>query len=163
MSSGFTGMTFSPRFNPPSSSASSLAARQMRANEAQQKWARGLTDKLIGQYQTAYNTALAANESRYKDILAGYGQMYDYERQDINTRYGQMANAGQQDLTSRGLAGTTVLPTMRLAYEKNRGDAVARMQNSLNQRRLDFMERRTDAYPNFGMLANLSQGLGYGA
>lgn len=115
---------------------------------------------LMYKYQKAFNEAKAANEERYEQILAelaGYGTQREA---DIRTGYGHQLSQMQQDLVSRGLTGTTVKPSITASVYGNMEDAISRMKEDLLMQRLGFMERRTDTYPDYGMMANLLQGYG---
>lgn len=132
---------------------------------------------LYGAYQSAYNAAQSANLSRYSDILGQYGALYgrtmtgleglgDEQRRAISSRYGALAGANQQDLVSRGLAGTTVLPSMRLGVERQKTQELNALEEQLRRERmgydvaltgerLGFMERRTDQYPDYGPMMSM--------
>lgn len=140
--------------------------------------------RLMDEYQKAYDEARAANEARYADILKGYQGRYgsvmgmfegmgDQARRDIRRDYTNLMGAGQQDLVSRGLTGTTILPTMRMGYEREMQGALGRHEEQLRRERLGyeaglsadtlgFMERRTDTYPDYAMMANLAMAYGQG-
>lgn len=137
---------------------------------------------LINQYQQAYDQAKKANETRYNEILGGYRSRRDralsdlagsgdQERKDIAQEASNFEGRMGQDAVSRGLAGTSVLPAGKLAAAKFKTDATGRLDERLRQQRisldsgldqdtLQFMERRNDTYPDFEMLAKLSQGMG---
>lgn len=141
---------------------------------------------LSGSYDRAMAEAKAANEARYQRILGGYDDLLSQAKTelaglgsqgaaDINTAYaGQASQVGQQ-LVNSGLYGTTVLPTMQMGVERERlaaqnrlAEQVAQQRLSvlgdLGQQRLNFMERRTDEYPDTNQLISLSQGAGqYGS
>lgn len=111
-------------------------------------------------YQKAYSAALEANESRYQEILAGLETAGAQETKDIGTAYAGAEAAGQQDLVSRGLANTTMLPTMRTGVATAKTSALGRLKERLLQQRLGFMERRTDAYPSMDQFLQLMMGQG---
>lgn len=132
--------------------------------------------------QGAYEAARRANERRYQEILGGYGQRYEdvmgalqgyggQARADILQRGESMKAGALQDLVSRGLAGTTILPTVRAGIERQTagnlarqaetmGMSVAGMMAQLSGQRLGFMERREDMYPNLGMYYGMLQNYG---
>lgn len=115
-------------------------------------------------YQSSYDEAKAANEQRYQDILKGYEQQGQQAVADVNSAYDAAESRGAQDLVSSGLAGTTVLPSMRAGIAKQKTAAVGRLKESLLADRLGFMERRTDQYPDYSQLLQLAmlQGRGNG-
>ena len=118
--------------------------------------------RLAAQAQTASDEATAANESRYQEILSGYGISRDAEAADIRSDWQGQATQGDQDLISSGLAGTTVRPTMRAAYQRGETADLGRLNERVRRDRLGFMERRTDAYPNQGLLAQIMASIGAG-
>ena len=140
---------------------------------------------LLNQYNAAYAQARAANEARYAEILGGYTQMLSdalqtmegmgaQEAKDIAADWGAKTQADLTDLTSRGFAGSTVMPSIKTGGERQKQDALARLRERLRQQRLSvqtgiqgqklgFMERRTDTYPDMGMYASLAKGLGNAA
>lgn len=137
----------------------------------------GNTASIISDYEAKYNTARQANESRYQDILNQYRSRYDramqnlegagtQQRADLNTQYDALGSRTGQDLVSRGLAGTTIAPSMQAGVERERAGARGRLDETLlNQRlqtdanlsadTLSFMERRTDAYPDANLYARM--------
>src|SRR3990167_7182403 len=141
-----------------------------------------LLGDLSGGFQNAQDAATAANEGRYRSILEGYGDVYkramgtvagvsNQDRMDLNRQYERAKGQGEQDLLNRGLGNTTVRSNVMRGYEEdlaagNRRLSDARMREmigldtSLSQGALDFAERRTDAGPDYGQLAQLGQGLG---
>jgi hypothetical protein len=89
--------------------------------------------------------------------------MGESERAGIERRWDVAASRAHSDLVSRGLAGTTVAPTMAMGIERERGAALggleerlARMRlgydTAITQARLGAMERREDVGPDYGML-----------
>ena len=120
-------------------------------------------------YLDAYNSAKAANEQRYKDILTGYQTRYNQfnqgaaglrddvlngyearyqrglsnleglgtqEKNDILRQYGELGAANQQDMTTRGLTGTTIMPTMRQGIMREQQAALSRVNERLQNQRL---------------------------
>lgn len=139
---------------------------------------------LYGSYQTAYDEARQANVGRYEGILGQYGALHtramgllenlgDQERSDIRQRYAGREATGMQDLVSRGLSGTTLLPNLRMGVERDQSAELRRLGEGLRRERLGydvgltqsklgFMERRTDAYPDYGQLMQLAMARGQG-
>jgi len=148
------------------------------------------------QQQQAFDAANAANESRYQSILSGFGTRESALRSafaqqssllagqgktaaaDITRRFVGERSRGMQGLVSAGLYGSTVAPTMGIAYQRAESQEQGRLQESLRAQqaglagqqaqalsdlageRLAFQERRTDAYPNQAAFLNLSQQAG---
>ena len=152
------------------------AERKARPSDAQ---------ALIDEYTKAYGEAKEANEARYAEVLGGYRKRYNealaelegmgsQEKADITSRWNAESSKGQQDLTSRGLTGTTVLPTMKGMYEREKGSSLGRLDERLRREKiglmtglsgdtLGFMERREDVYPDLSMYANLASKYGQGS
>lgn len=167
-------------YSSPASSFN-FRAPPMVGNAGQQ-YQLGMMGDLAQAYQQAYEQGRRANEQRYGDIMRGRQQQYDssmsmlqgagaQSRQDIESRWRSAENQGIQDLTSRGLTGSTILPTMRMGYRRQAQADVGRLDESLRQQRLGlhtnltegmlgFMERREDESPDLGQLAALSQQVG---
>lgn len=139
-------------------------------------------------WQQAYDQAKQANEARYQDILGGYQQRYQrgmdmlsglgqQQARDINELYDQQAGQQSQDLIGRGLGNSTVMQTMQTGNNRERNADLARLNDQVRQQalqadsglsadELQFMERRNDQYPDYGLMAQLAQGMGaagYGA
>ncbi len=137
---------------------------------------------LANAFQSAQDEARAANESRYNDILTGEQARYErnmnrlagmgaQEKADINERYDNEGSRINQDLVSRGLRNSTVAENMAMGNNRERTADLGRADERLRREQLtadaglsadvlSFMERRTDSYPDVGLLAQLAQGLG---
>ncbi|MFH1724307.1 MAG: hypothetical protein ABII00_06760 [Elusimicrobiota bacterium] len=139
---------------------------------------------LFGQFADAWQQARAANESRYGDILGQYGDMYkrvmanlqglgEQERKNIGQRFTERTSDSMQDLVSRGLRGTTIAPSVKQGLAREQEGVLAQLAETLRReqigydtgltgQKLGFMERRTDAYPDMNLLAQLATMLGRG-
>jgi len=135
-------------------------------------------------YASALARANAANERRYQDILAGYqtresavmgllDQMGTTQAANIQSAARQSERQSAAELTARGLAGTTIMPSMRAGIRARAARSMAdlgvrtavqraSLLSALRGDMLQFMERRTDAGPSTGAWANALQALGYG-
>ena len=117
--------------------------------------------QLIDQYQRQHNQANRANESRYQDILQGYGdrmnRMMALANQGAGQLYNQQNAAVQQDLINRGLRSST--ESARGAFDAMERSKQLPLQAYANASadRLGFMERRNDVGPDFNQLAQLAQ------
>lgn len=133
-------------------------------------------------YQSAYDEAKAANESRYGEMMGGYQERYDrgmgmlsdYGQQmgaDIDEGFFNQAQATKQDLSRRGLSNTTIAGGAAIQNERERSKEQRRLGEDLTRLRttqdaqlsgdlLAAMERRTDEYPDFNQMMALSQALG---
>lgn len=138
---------------------------------------KGLAGSTLSSWVSAQNAAKRANEARYQDILGGYRQRYtdvmgELEGVGGQTRAdilagGRSLQAGMlQETVGRGLAGTTILPGLRMAAQRETAGNLGRFGEQMGQLRagtmgdllrdtLMFQERRTDAYPDAGLLAGL--------
>lgn len=124
---------------------------------------------------SAQSEAREANEARYEEILSGYdelaGQLTNLGNQaaaDIQQGAQNQAAAGTQQLVNAGLSGTTaaLAPHARAAQTRaaNMGRLNAQLrreQVGLGESRLQFMERRTDAYPDTGVYMDLLRQYGH--
>lgn len=142
----------------------------------------GQLSDLISEYQKAHDKANAANEARYRDILAGYQDRYsrsmanlagmgEQEAKDIDEAAKHRAAALRQSLVARGLSNSTVMDNLEQGVERERVNDMGRLQErlrnqmigfdtSLSGDTLGFMERREDTGPDLNQLLQLSQMLG---
>ena len=126
------------------------------------------------EYQRAWDDARIENEERYEDILQGYKGRYrrgmeamEGSEQLVKDRYLKERGNIRQDMTSRGLSGMTSIQTaqgianraQQLGIQDIRRDR-AELDARLSEDVLGFKKDRTDAYPDFGNMAALAQGLG---
>lgn len=143
-------------------------------------------EDLMDQYQTAYDEAKAANETRYQDILSGYDTMYSDTEKAI-AGYGETARRKMaenqakadakvsQSLINSGLHTSTIAPAAKLQSAKSYADEIAALEesiamtksdklNSVKTQKLTTMENRTDTYPDTNMYLGLLEQLGnYGS
>jgi hypothetical protein len=132
-------------------------------------------NSLTGSYQHAYDQARGQNENRYNRILGGYGELlgqpspYQAQRMNVHDLYNRRTGATHANLVGRGLTASTVGMAPQALNERERqfsladiGDKEARYKSDIAQDQLDFMERKTEAYPDYEQLERLSQGLGAG-
>jgi hypothetical protein len=130
---------------------------------------------LTGAYQHAYDQARAQNENRYNRILGGYGELlgqrspYQAQRMNVHDLYDRRTSDIHANLVGRGLTASTVGMAPQALNERERqfaladiGDKETRYKSDIAQDQLDFMERKTEAYPDYEQLERLSQGLGAG-
>lgn len=121
--------------------------------------ARGL-QALIGSYNRAFGRAKTANEQRYQQMLGIMDQTTGQRAADIRSEgVGEQANIMQR-LARQGLAGTTIGATQRAGVRRGTQAELNRSADALQGRRLGIMERRTDAYPQAGMITGLASMLG---
>ena len=96
-----------------------------QAGASQQNLA--LRNKYMGEYQTAYNEAKAANEARYQEILAGYGTRYNTAMETLGqTRTditGKLASNRAEVLGGLEGLGKEELAAIARQYTKERASA----------------------------------------
>lgn len=128
----------------------------------------------VGRYRDAYAQAREANEQRYKDILAGYQDrirqvmgMNEQQEADIREDWRGQTSQAMQNLADRGMAGTSIAPTMQAGMKRRETADLRRNEtNTLllrlraMQDKLRFQERRTDVYPDLNRFTSLMQGAG---
>lgn len=147
---------------------------------------------LAQSYLDSFNEAKGANERRYQNILGGYTDrharamlnlqgMGDAERRRMDTKYNRdyhtSQNALRGNITGLGLSGTSRLGTMlkgdlrdtREDYFRDTGNLDERLRRErlgyderLAADQLRFQERRTDSYPDYAQMLQLSQMMGQG-
>jgi hypothetical protein len=129
-----------------------------------------LMRELLGQSQGRYMDARQDNENRYLDILQGLGITRDNylsgikgygesQRGDLGRSYDVDLKNRMSGLADRGLSGTTIRGSEQTTNKRERDNAMGRLDDRLTGMRLDaderlsgkvfdFMERKTDAYPD---------------
>lgn len=139
---------------------------------------------VAGAYDQAQIDATNANEQRYRDILSGYGSAFDRQTANVaqagqvqsaalNRQFDNLQSKNLQDATSRGLAGSTLLPSMRRGTENSRAQAQNELADQVRQQQLGvdqqatqatlgFMERRDDNSPDLNQALALAQAMGQG-
>lgn len=137
---------------------------------------------LSADYQSKYNEAKGANESRYAQGMQGYTDRYnrgmstlngmgDSELADIRQRGEAAKGANSQKMQSLGLGGTTVGSTLNSGVDTQTNADLGRAGERIRQQRLStdaslsgdtlgFMERRNDPYPDMGAYASMMMGMG---
>lgn len=139
---------------------------------------------VAGAYDQAQIDATNANEQRYRDILSGYGSAFDRQTANVaqagqvqsaalNRQFDNLQTKNTQDAVGRGLAGTTILPSMRRGTENSRAQAQNELADQVRQQQLGvdqqatqatlgFMERRDDNSPDLNQALALAQAMGQG-
>jgi hypothetical protein len=188
---GFAGGTGWAGTNVGASSTNGISqwggdSAQNAPNPFQQPTSGGSTmtplGTLAGAYQSAQDEARAANEERYKNILAGYDDRWNramgqlegvgnQQREDMNRRYDNNKGEIAQSLVARGMSNSTVKDNIEAGNERERNQASNRLEEALTRERLgydtglqgdllQFMERRNDTYPDLNQLLQLAQMMG---
>jgi hypothetical protein len=141
-----------------------------------------MAGSLYRDYTSAFEEARRANEQRYQDILTGHQKreseamatlegMGETERGDIRGAYRSRESQMMQNLAARGMAGTTIAPTMRMGLQREQTRELGALderlrgqrlgyQTGLSGERLGFMERREDEYPDIRNITELMGALG---
>lgn len=141
-------------------------------------------DPLELEFQRKMDEANAANEARYNEARQGYGDLRtrvmdrigdlgSYQRDDANRAFNEKSESVKADLASRGLLGSTVLGSVQRGVERERNDALRRVEDDIANRQvsaderltgnlLGLVERRNDVGPNYDQLIQLRQALGAG-
>jgi len=114
---------------------------------------------------------------QYRGMLGVIGETTGQRAADIRSEYAGREADIMQRLGRQGMAGTTVAPTLGMGVQREQESALNRLADLMQQRklgvmeqmaqpmqreRLGIMERRTDAYPEQTMLANLIASIGPG-
>ena len=116
--------------------------------------------RLVGSFNRATGRARQANTGRYRRMLNIAGRTTDQRARDIRQGGRESLATQKQQLARQGMGGTTVGQTLgegvRRGTESNLNGLADQMQGT----RLGIMERRTDEYPDSGMITTLAQMLG---
>lgn len=96
------------------------------------------TSKLLSEYDTAMNPIVQGYADRYRRIMGQLEGMGKQERQDIRTQYDALRGTIQQNLIDRGLGGTTVVDSMRAGNERERRDALGRLDERLREQQANW-------------------------
>jgi hypothetical protein len=132
----------------------------------------GYTGSPSEQLQQSQNAANAANEARYGHGLSIYDQMLGMTggmgtaQREMIRRGSEEGKAGDlQGMISSGIANTTVRQQHERARDLDANLARNELQDRLTQQRLGilsgkagFIERRTDAQPDLGLISGLIEG-----
>ena len=115
------GMAYAPAYSDYVKAYEAQLARGERSA------ARRQAERLVGEYQTAYNEAKAANEARYQEILTGYGTRYNTAMETLGqTRTditGKLASNRAEILGGLEGLGKEELAAIARQYTKERASA----------------------------------------
>ena len=164
-----------------------LQTRKWKGNFNRRRRTRGrprpnAMQQLVNSYQDALNSANAANEQRYNDILSGYDSLHNramgaisqqgrQAASDIQENYRQVGANNYNRLVQRGFGNSSLVGSSQLgiAREQNRDmnrlrESLARQQVAadvgITQGKMGVMERRNDVGPDQNQLLNVMQALG---
>jgi len=120
-------------------------------------------DDILAELRKGNESARAANEKRYSDILGTFEGQGKSAKGDVDRATAEEQAKIQQSLVSRGLAQSGALN----AYQGEAGREGTRQKNRIDEgvaaAKAGVMERRTDAYPDQGLYATLLSKLGEAA
>jgi hypothetical protein len=97
-------------------------------NERQGTW-----DKYKDYYDTVYDQ-YQDREDTAMSMLNGLG---DQEKKDLEQNWKEQQAAGTQNMISSGLTGTTIMPTMNMGYEREKNADLSRLNERLQEQKLD--------------------------
>ncbi len=134
---------------------------------------------LIDAYVNAMNAANQANQQRYDDILGGWQSARDWasglmdtlggqQRKDTETAFNKQQEELKQSMMNRGLTSSTVTDNLSKGITRTGSEAQARLAESLTreklntllpiqEKQLNFMERKTEQGPDMGLFAKLME------
>ncbi len=92
-----------------------------------------LSTDIQGQFGTLESDVTGGFADRRTRILAGLEGSGEQERRDIQGQFDASGSRLAQDATSRGLAGTTIMPGISAANERERSDALGGLEERLRQ------------------------------
>ncbi len=92
---------------------------------------------VMGRMGDTYDTMMPQYQARTDRAMGMVEQMGVQQRKDINERYSSMASNQASDMKARGMAGTTVMPSMAAGVERERSGALGRLDETLMQNRLN--------------------------
>ena len=146
-------------------------------------------NEILGDYKSLYETASAKGPSLMSFDASAFEGLGDQAKIDAKNVYRRSGNAAMQGLASSGLYNTTTAASARINNAVKQADEIARINEALRRerigyqmdvdkfnaatqnnysrylsdidlKRLAFMERREDPYPDNSMYLRLMQGLG---
>lgn len=106
-----------------------LGTLRQNASENARQYANFANDLAQG-YQDRYDTGIG--------MLEGWG---DQERRDLQRDFDTALEADQANLRARGLGSSTITSTAQLGNQRERSEAMARLNERLNRERLGVHER----------------------
>ena len=86
------------------------------------------------------------------------GQFSKQGEADIGQQFHNLQSQGQQNLVSRGLVGSTILPTLNASVARQKGAALNRFRDLVTQRNIGFQQEKRGFFGNaFGLQSGLIQ------
>jgi hypothetical protein len=117
---------------------------------------------LVESYNTAFEAANAANESRYQELLGSAAKESGQRAEDIRTSSAANVARQQQQLQRTGLGNTTIGTTLAQGAERQKQAELRREGDASERIKRGIIERRTDTGPSPELLASAFQSIGSG-
>jgi hypothetical protein len=146
------------------------------------KQKQSLRARLLEDWQKQADAAKQANLQRYQQITEGRTNLmnrllkemegYGTQREaDLRQEARQQGAAAQQDLVSRGLATSTITPTVQAGVQRDLMGNIGRLRADIQAKRMGIIsgqegerlgaiERRTDVGPSEADMLKLLEGMG---
>lgn len=118
---------------------------------------------LVESYNQAFGEAKAANERRYQQLLDLANATTNQRLSDIRSDSFRRESSAMQRLAQLGMANTTIAPTVKMGFEREKQASLNRAADSMQQTKLGIIERRKDAYPDASIVAQFAQSAGQAA
>lgn len=120
----------------------------------------GGLQSLVANYNQAYGQAKAANEARYQQMLRIADQTTNQRAADITSDSASASASAMQNLARLGMANTTVAPTLKMGFDREKNESLNRNADQMQQTKLGIIERRADDYPDLSSLQSIIAGIG---
>ena len=98
--------------------------------------------------------------NKFQDIIGRLFGLGDQERSDIDRDFGNLSSQTSAGLQSRGLTGTTLLPSMQRGVERERTSAQGRLSERLRREEIGVRTNALGADVNLGLRELLTRGQG---
>jgi hypothetical protein len=118
----------------------------------QGQWSQ-MGQNLLNSYDQGWDPISQGYQQRYGRGMGYLEGMGNQQKKDLNSQYDNLQTQVAQQMQQRGLANTTVMPSMQAGVERERSDARGRLQEQLNRERLGW-----DAQLSGDVLANQQAG-----
>lgn len=115
---------------------------------------------LVESYNQAFGEAKAANEQRYQQLLDIANATTNQRLADIRSDSFRRESSAMQRLAQLGMSNTTIAPTVKMGFEREKQASLNRAADSMQQTKLGIIERRKDAYPDASIVAQFAQSAG---
>ena len=99
-------------------------------------------------FQSLYDQAREDNQRQYQEMLNAVNSMTGQSEADVNADYKQAESRGIQRLYDRGFGGSSIVPVMRMGYQRERQNALNRLADRQLQQRLGVIGSMNYEYPD---------------